>query len=619
MRIWQPFLKGIVLVIMIVAVTVVGPISDASAAYRDGRPIGGCSSVLSRTYFANDCRSAQIDPNGDRGYVLPRVNVGGTWEEAMYGVNSVDSLLNYLKTNHASPNERLYGPAAYIVHSMLGRSGDQANASGGKSISAADWLELETRLRGPGITIEWNALVDRRFNTSGRTGGDVAFVDRGSISPGAGIQIRYNGTIVYIIQRECANPIGDLPGLPIIPVTDPAEFSPMVTGGPSVVPVGESFTFSFRITNNSSNPGSAEYLAEIRDGNGNILPNPNAAGTTAEIAPGATAFEPPSFTATATDTMGDQVCATLSIVGGSTSVPLCVAIGKKPLFQAWNGDVWAGGSFGSGTCTVDSASPGNITGAPASSAGGSWGEYGVFALGRIESFGSAAQPHFGSQGTKLSFSNTTPSSPGYYHGNPSTHGRCLTDIFNEFGTGLVPFNGNNINVSGSPPAEGHRLAAGDVEVKMGAGAGAKVPAGRQIVVRSTGNITISRDIRYQMDGITDPSELPRVILLADGDIIINSDVTRVDAWLAAKGTIYTCNNMSGALTKNDCNQQLTINGPVIANEISLRRTFGAEQGSRNEPAEKFNLRPDAFLGAYANKSAPTQVRTIRQIELPARY
>lgn len=614
-------INSFILVVASVMVSLVLPTSQVFADYRDGRPLGGCTAARSKTYFANDCAAVQIDPNGDRGYVLPRVNVGGTWQEAMYGINSIESLLAYLKNNNASSDVRLYGPSAFVAHSMLGRSGDQANVSGGKKINATDWVELENRLRGPGITYEWNAMVDARFNTSGRINGDVAFVDRGAVGDRAAILIRHNGVVVYSIQRECANPIGDLPGLPALPpVPGAGEFSPSVSGSPNVVTVGDSYTFSFRITNTSQYSGSVNYIAVVRDANGAVLSN--RTGTTSSIPGYGFVNQPSPYAGVVTTANGDRICGQLTVVGGSISPEVCITTGKKPLFQVWNGDTWAGGSFGTGaTCPIDSSSPGNIQGV-GSSAGGSWGEYGVFAIGGITNFGSAGQARYAGQpATRLSFANTSPSAPGYYWGSSPTQGRCLTDMFTQFdtaaGSTLASNNLSDVNTSGI-------YRTGDATLV----APSPIDKGMKIVIVSSGTITIDSNgggnvlnsgIRYR-DGIKTIEELPLVVILAK-NIVIKNSVGRIDAWLAAKGDgtpgsgiIYTC-EVDGRLTTSDCNTPLNINAPVVADKLILRRTYG----SGDVPAEKFNLRPDAILRAYADKSAPVQARTIYEQELPPRY
>lgn len=133
--------------------------------------------------------------------------------------------------------------------------------------------------------------------------------------------------------------------------------------------------------------------------------------------------------------------------------------------------------------------------------------------------------------------------------------------------------------------------------------------------------------------------LPQVIVIADGDINIADNVKRIDAWLITKGTIHTCvfsgaaggyilGNTAEIKAYNDqissdgvgvtslaCANQLVFNGPVVAGNMDLQRSFGADSQakirkglntaganvdtSRESSAEIFNLRADTYLWAYA--------------------
>src|SRR5690606_28527099 len=105
-------------------------------------------------------------------------------------------------------------------------------------------------------------------------------------------------------------------------------------------------------------------------------------------------------------------------------------------------------------------------------------------------------------------------------------------------------------------------------------------------------------------------DIPQVVIIAN-NILIDESVSRVDAWLVAAGTgangiVNTCSasNLDNAspaqletrLHAGRCDDRLTVNGPVIANRLLLRRTAGAGPGNQaGNPAEVFNFRPDAYL------------------------
>lgn len=153
--------------------------------------------------------------------------------------------------------------------------------------------------------------------------------------------------------------------------------------------------------------------------------------------------------------------------------------------------------------------------------------------------------------------------------------------------------------------------------------------------------------------------LPQSLIIVDGNITIDENVTRVDSWLIARnGTINTCKGYkvgqlveenahgdaeyhtgSGYLNSRVCMDTLIINGPVFAKKLELVRTAGAWSGGgssysgdvRNRdytnptsngsvaPAEIFNLRPDAYLWAYNQAQRYSEAVVTYTREIPPRY
>jgi hypothetical protein len=117
-----------------------------------------------------------------------------------------------------------------------------------------------------------------------------------------------------------------------------------------------------------------------------------------------------------------------------------------------------------------------------------------------------------------------------------------------------------------------------------------------------------------------------VVIIAE-NINIRENVSNVDAWLVAVGTgddgsINTCSNYSAtsSLTINQCSAQLTVNGPVTANHLHLRRTAGSGSGNQSgDPAEIFNIRPDAYIWAMNRARASGQPSSVFTLELPPRF
>ena len=106
------------------------------------------------------------------------------------------------------------------------------------------------------------------------------------------------------------------------------------------------------------------------------------------------------------------------------------------------------------------------------------------------------------------------------------------------------------------------------------------------------------------------------IIYASNGINIKSNVSRIDGWVIAEGTIDTCSD-GGA-----CNKSLTFNGTVLAHEIKLNRTYGAGAGKRSSyPAELFNLSSAAFMysASEAKKNSSKVPQTVYLRELAPRY
>lgn len=135
----------------------------------------------------------------------------------------------------------------------------------------------------------------------------------------------------------------------------------------------------------------------------------------------------------------------------------------------------------------------------------------------------------------------------------------------------------------------------------------------------TGDLTITGNI-INADAANYSSiyQLPQTIIFVDGNVKIKSNVTQIDAWIIATGSIDTCSDFRDRDTEADavnhprgtCTDQLVFNGPVIANNLMLHRSYGADplisrtgtfgtSSTRWTAGEVFNLRADVYLWAYA--------------------
>jgi hypothetical protein len=318
--------------------------------------------------------------------------------------------------------------------------------------------------------------------------------------------------------------------------------------------------------------------------------------------------------------IGARVCFVLSVSTPTQesnpswghSQPACIMVVKKPKMQVQGGDIWAGRQFNE---DEDEQEPANITTGTSTIEGttyGSWAEYGAFATGSISGIASGAGLANGRPQAEaiarnlnhLTFANT----PAY--GGYTTNPGFIPDYAGIYGGSGGQGAGSTLNLDG---ADGDYYTTGDVTLE----AGGAVTKGKDIVVHAN-NVTINNSIAYE-DGYANLGEIPRVIIIAEGNIALSPEVERIDAWLISKDTLYTCNERT-ELTIDVCNRQLVVNGPVATKDISLRRTHGSDSpDTRDTPAELFNLRPDAILSAYEGALSRDRAQTVYQVELPPRF
>jgi hypothetical protein len=141
-------------------------------------------------------------------------------------------------------------------------------------------------------------------------------------------------------------------------------------------------------------------------------------------------------------------------------------------------------------------------------------------------------------------------------------------------------------------------------------------------------VTIADDITYANGPYSSILDLPQLIIIAK-NIVINDNVKQIDAWLIAKGSaigtdgkINTCASVgeTGPLTATVCTTPLTINGPVMAQKLFLRRTSGAgADADAGNAAETINLRADAYLWGIAHNANSGRLTTVYETELPPRF
>jgi len=333
--------------------------------------------------------------------------------------------------------------------------------------------------------------------------------------------------------------------------------------------------------------------------------------------------------------VGSRICWALAVrpfsgVSGAAvwryGTPYCLVITKSPLVRILGSDLIVGRN------SLDFT---NVTTRTKDLNGvryGSFTEYGVMASGAVSGMASGS-------GYAGGVSATTLCGVSYltFANRPNATSGCDDDS-----VGSYTFRPTAQSVASRFPASSATQISGDKPLNSflnkttytnnAAGDaiginGGTVPANTWFVVNAPrATVTIKGNIVYADGPFGSISQIPQVVIIAK-NIIIADSVSQVDAWLVATGTdndgiINTCGSISNSSMLNSlkCTTMLTVNGPVIANHLLLYRTAGAGSGAASgDPAEVFNLRPDAYLWASSLQAAGAKAKTVMTTELPPRY
>lgn len=153
---------------------------------------------------------------------------------------------------------------------------------------------------------------------------------------------------------------------------------------------------------------------------------------------------------------------------------------------------------------------------------------------------------------------------------------------------------------------------------LGSVSGETVTVSQSKIIQVNGDLNINKNIVLANGPYQSIYRLPRVIIFVKGNVNVASNVTQIDAWIFASGTVDTCKDFNSGKTEavavqNNgaiynspaCSRQLVFNGPVYAHKLALHRHYGSDKtpkstsGDRQTPAEIFNYRLDDYLWAYA--------------------
>ncbi len=341
-----------------------------------------------------------------------------------------------------------------------------------------------------------------------------------------------------------------------------------------------------------------------------------------------------TITIPASATPGTRICRVLSVLprdqgplmlgaafNNRDSAVTCILVASTPYAALVGGSSWAGG----GVTTPFNSTAGfrGVAGATF----GSFGEYGLFATGVVNGFGSGGEywnPGANSgmnPGTRLTFANETAFgsyTPTHVITNQSTLYAGSTNT-----PGVVDGNGHVVK-------SGVDVASGSITLNA-SGAGWAIPAGVHAVIYAPGyTVTIAGDITYSTAGVSAFGQLASLVIIAK-NITINGSVQQVAGSFYAVNQFVSCTEgpvsagASAAIaTTGACNKQLTVNGSIsvanqAANSLVFNRSYGGE--AAGQPSEIIRMRPEVFITPYETNKNPSSLllTTVQETELPARY
>ncbi len=422
------------------------------------------------------------------------------------------------------------------------------------------------------------------------------------------------------------------------------------SGIPTTGAPGKSFNSTYKINTNNTGAAAPGYkLVAAADGAGVI--GPTVTNSPISIPPGTSQL---SITITIMANYAGEYTVTLFDPFGTVVNPTpChqpIKSQVSPYFQVWQNDAAAGGGFKTDQIACPGAtgnkypaktgyvSPttdlvGNVYkgGIIANSASvsppyQSMSDFGAVALGKIP-----GPPTYPTLGFYTSVGNTAPTlrtwfannvggggggfPAGYLNSSSSFH--CVDDYYTitKISTSLTSVGSLASAIAGCPAdAAGMRRCQFNLSVGTTDLAGISIPNHYQITIYVKGDITIDSNISYfSTFDPRDPADVPYFALIAQGgNISLKNAVTSLDGLYIAQpasipgGGINTATGAFSTCDIDPCNNQLVVNGAVIAQHVQLLRAHGASEDLGLDPdkigqapAEIFNFVPSMVLGAPA--------------------
>lgn len=248
--------------------------------------------------------------------------------------------------------------------------------------------------------------------------------------------------------------------------------------------------------------------------------------------------------------------------GTQQTSPTCTGpVRDEPYVSVFGADVIAGNGIGT-NCNIGNR--GIIAGQHYGTQG-SGAQFAAIAMTQIDRFASAKMRANTPRG--LSFASNAGTYGGGYSG---TH--CVNDYYAQIPPDITSTSSLNSVLSGASGKLAHYISPTDVSSSSGNN---PISNGRHITLYTDGDVELSRNIRFQRDNWNRAEDIPSFFLIVNGDLYIDKDVSRLDGIYIATGNIYTCSDGRNGISANfmfiECDEQLTVNGSLIANTIKLNR------------------------------------------------
>lgn len=322
---------------------------------------------------------------------------------------------------------------------------------------------------------------------------------------------------------------------------------------------------------------------------------------------------------------------------GATTVNACqdliieINVGKRPKVQILGGDLIVGRASATNAKRNSTVST-SVTAMPDGRMYGSWVEYALVPTGTVRGMASRSGYVGGSGSSDLcSLSVLTFTNANGEHCQAASIGSYDDNSVASNIAASYPVQTGTTRLSGTIDigAEGRSGVFTATDATLRLESSVPIARGQSFVLNAPDTtVVVSGNIAYVSGPFTTSADIPQVVIIAK-NIIISDAVGRLDAWLVATGSgadgrVNTCGAGSVGETSNltsvVCTAQLTINGPVMANHLQLRRTFGSDNvANAGVPAEIVNLRGDAYLWANAHIRPNSVIPTASTKELPPRY